>query len=212
MVAAIVAAHVVAGWGLLQVHGVREAVAQAAPMFVSLIAPAPKPEVLLPPPPPPTPQPVQRRPSAAVIAAAPTPAPAPFTVVAALPAPPEPTPQPAAPEAVAAAPAPTPAPAPVLAAAPRIIPASAVQYLEPIVLEYPRQSKRMGETGHVLIRVFIDEAGAAQNVQVNRSSGHSRLDDAALAAIRHARFKPYTENGKAIAGWAFVPLDFQLEQ
>ena len=87
-----------------------------------------------------------------------------------------------------------------------------MQYLDPIVLEYPRLSKRLGETGRVMIRVFIDEAGLAQSPQVNRSSGHPRLDAAALAAVRKARFKPYTENGRAVSGWAFIPLEFELEK
>jgi protein TonB len=87
-----------------------------------------------------------------------------------------------------------------------------VQYLEPIVVEYPRLSKRLGETGRVMIRVLIDEAGFAKRTQVDRSSGHPRLDEAALAAVRQARFKPYTENGQAVSGWALVPLEFELEQ
>ena len=93
-----------------------------------------------------------------------------------------------------------------------MIPASAVQYLEPIELVYPRVSKRLGETGRVLVRVFIDTGGAAKNVQVERGSGHPRLDEAALSAVQKARFKPYTENGQAVAGWAFIPLEFELEK
>ena len=110
---------------------------------------------------------------------------------------------------IAAAPAP---PEPPPAPQPKVIPASAVQYLEPIELEYPRLSRKLGETGRVLIRIFIDEAGLAKNVQVNRSSGHPRLDEAALSAVQKARFKPYTENGRAVAGWAFIPLEFELEK
>ena len=53
MVAAIAVAHGAAGWGLLQVSAVREAVADVAPMFVSLIAP-PLPVPPAPAPPPPT--------------------------------------------------------------------------------------------------------------------------------------------------------------
>ena len=87
-----------------------------------------------------------------------------------------------------------------------------MQYLEPPALEYPRLSQRAGETGQVLIRVFIDGAGLARDVRVDRSSGHARLDAAALAAVQRARFKPYTENGRPVAGWAFIPLDFQLER
>ena len=65
-----------------------------------------------------------------------------------------------------------PAPVPVLAPAPaKVIPASGVQYLIPPPLEYPRASRRMGEAGRVLVRVYIDEDGLPRNVQVNQSSG-----------------------------------------
>jgi protein TonB len=213
MVGAVLAAHVVGGWALLQIREVREAVAEAAPMFVGLVAPPAPPEPVRIEPPSPPPKPVVRQPpKPVVVAARPSPAPAPFIVQTPPPEPPaaEPAPSPMAvapPLAPPALPAP-PAPPP----APKIIPASAVQYLEPIVLQYPRLSQRNGETGRVLIRVYIDEAGLAKNVQVHRSSGHPRLDDAALAAVQKARFKPYTENGAAVAGWAYIPLDFELEK
>ena len=65
-----------------------------------------------------------------------------------------------------------------------------------------------------MLRVYIDEAGLPRNVQV---------DVAKLAASRasttrrsprcsKARFKPYTENGQRGRGWAYVPLDFELEK
>jgi periplasmic protein TonB len=206
MVGAILTAHVAGIWGLLQIREVREAVADVAPMFVNLIAPPEPPKPLVPPPPP-VQQPVLKRPPPVVIAAAPSPAPAPFFVPAPppdIPVPPVPSP----PTPVIAAPSP-PAPPP----APRIIPASAVQYLgEPPVPDYPRLSIRAGETGRVMLRIYIDEAGLPRTVQVERSSGHPRLDEAGAAAMKKARFKPYTENGQAVAGWAFVPLDFALEK
>ena len=211
MVGAILVAHGAAVWGLMQVREVREAIAEAAPMFVSLIA-AEKPPQPEPPPPPPVPRPVPKRPPrpAPVIAAAPVPtqAPAAFVVPETTPVAPEPP----APPVAEALPAPVRAPEPAPAAPPKVIPASAVQYLEPIALEYPRLSKRAGETGRVLIRVYIDEAGLAKNAQVYRSSAHVRLDDAALAAVQKARFRPYTENGRPVAGWAFIPIEFELEK
>jgi protein TonB len=212
VVAAMLAAHFAAIWGLLQIREVREAVADVAPMFVSLIAPPAPPKPL--PPPPPVQQPVPKRPPPVVIAAAPTPTPpptptptpAPFVVP---PPPPEvPAPPVPPPVAVLAALAP-PAPPP----APKVIPASAVQYLgDPPVPEYPRLSIRAGETGRVMLRIYIDEAGLPRTVQVDRSSGHPRLDEAGATAMKKARFRPYTENGQAVAGWAFVPLDFVLEK
>ncbi|HEY9063584.1 MAG TPA: energy transducer TonB [Burkholderiaceae bacterium] len=206
MVAAILAAHVAGVYGLMRVGAMREAVRDAAPMFVDWIAP-PAPPTPPAPPPPPKPQPIPKKLTPTpVIAAAPSPAPAAFVVPA---PPPEPvvveTPAPPAP--VVAAPAP-PAPPPP----PKIIPASAVQYLEPPPLEYPRLSRRSNESGRVMVRVYIDTAGLPRTVQVNQSSGFVRLDDAAVAAVQKARFKPYTENGQPIAGWALIPLDFNLEK
>ena len=239
LVGAILTGHVAVIWGLLQIREVRDAVVDAAPMFVSLIAPPPpeppppEPVPVVPPPPviPPPPVPIVKPPPAARPVAKRPPRPSP--VIAAPPAPqparpvfvvPEPAPvvAPIAPTpslapVIVAAPAPVPAPPappapPPPVVEPKIIPASAVEYLEAPVLEYPRLSQRAGETGRVLIRVFIDPAGLAKDVQVNQSSGHARLDAAALAAVKRARFKPYTENGRPVAGWAFIPLDFQLER
>ena len=87
-----------------------------------------------------------------------------------------------------------------------------MQYLEPPVPEYPRAARRAGETGRVVVRVYIDEAGLPGDVQVNRTSGFARLDDAALAAVQKARFRPYTENGRPTACWALIPLTFDLEK
>lgn len=207
MVAGIVAAHVGVVYGLMQIGAVREAVRQAAPMFVSLVAPETPPTPVPPAPPPPKPQVMPKRPPppAPVIAAPPSPAPATFSVPA--PPPEPPPPEPPAPAAVVAPPAP-PAPPPP----PKIIPASAVQYLEPPVLEYPRLSRRNQESGRVMVRVYIDTAGLPRSVQVSQSSGFPRLDDAAVAAVSKARFKPYTENGQPTPGWALIPLNFELER
>lgn len=216
MVAAILAAHGAAGWGLLQVREVRDAVALAAPMFVDLIAPPAPPEPVPPPPPPPPtpPKPALKAPPppAPLITAAPTPAPAPFVAPPPPMEPPPPSePAPPAPPVVLVTPPAPPAPPPA-APAPKLIPASAVQYLEPPALEYPRTSRRLGESGRVLLRVYIDEAGLPRQVLLAQSSGFARLDEAALAAMKKARFKPYTENGQPTAGWAPAPIDFELEK
>jgi len=63
----------------------------------------------------------------------------------------------------------------------------------------------------VLVRVMIDEAGRPQNVTVQQSSGFARLDEDALSSVREARFKPYTEGGRARAAWALIPFVYQLE-
>ena len=205
VVAAIVALHVVGVWALLQVREVRDAVRDVAPMFVSLIAPDKPPETIVPPPPPKVLPKVVQRP-VPMIAAAPTPQPTPepaFVVPAQV------EPPPPAPVEVAVAPVAQPvAPAP----APKIIPSSAVQYLEPIALDYPRLSRKLGEVGRVMLHVYIGQDGLPKQVDVAQSSKFGRLDDAALAAVRKARFRPPTVNGQLVEGWAYVPIDFELEK
>lgn len=209
-VAAILLLHGAAAWGLLQVDAVRAAVAEAAPLFVELIAP-PAPE-RPPEPPAPQPTPVQKLPPppAPVIAAAPrVDAPAPFVVPEA-PTEPAPVAPPAPPVVVVAAPAPPAPPAPP--PAPKELPASAIQYLEPPAPDYPRASRRLGEAGLVVVRVFVGTDGLPKQLQLLQSSGFVRLDEAALEGVRRARFKPPTENGQPTAGWARIPIPFELEK
>jgi protein TonB len=172
-------------------------------MFVSLVAPETPPKPEPPPPPPPPPPravPLKPPPKTAIIAAE-TPAPPEQAAFVAEPPPPEPPP-PAPP--VEAAPA-----APVA----KIIPPSAVQYAEPPrPPNYPRQSIRLKETGTVMVRVYIDQGGMPRDVIVSKSSGFSRLDESAAAVVRTYRFKPYTENGQPMAGYAFIPVVFDLEK
>jgi protein TonB len=75
---------------------------------------------------------------------------------------------------------------------------------------YSRISAKMHESGKVLVRVWIDEAGVPRDVQLAASTGFARLDDAALTAVRNCRFRPYLENGVAVAGWAVIPIEFEL--
>jgi protein TonB len=204
VIVAIAALHGLVGWAALQVPAVRSALTEAAPMFVDLIAPpAPKPPEP-PPPPPPKPIPKVPPPPAPLITAAPTPAPAPFVA----PAPPPEVPPPEPPMAVVEAPPAPPAPPPP----PKEIPASAIEYLVPPAPEYPRASRRLNESGLVIVRVYVDEGGVPRSAQVAKSSGFARLDDAAVSAVQKARFKPYTEAGKPTAGWARIPFPFELEK
>lgn len=208
MVAGVVAAHIAAVWGLLQVREVRDAVAEVAPMIFNIVQPpAPVPQPT--PPAPPKPQPQKKAPPPLpVVAAPPSPAPAPFVV----PVQPEPTPAPPQPVVVQAPPAPPAPPPPPPPPPPRTLSATEVQFLKTPSLEYPVASRRARESGRVVLRFFIDDKGLPRNVQVNRSSGFARLDEAAVSAIQRALFRPYSENGQAIGVWALIPLDFDLEK
>jgi periplasmic protein TonB len=201
LVIGVLGAHVLAGWALMQVDAVRQAVSEAAPLFVSLVNP-PAPAVPPPPPPATPPQPVPKRAPPPIVAAAPAPQVQAPTFVVPAPEPPPPAPEPPPP------PAPPPlAPPPE----PKTIPATAVRYITPPAPTYPAASKRLREAGRVVLRVEIGTDGRARQVTVSNSSGHPRLDESAAASVRTARFAPYTENGVALVVWTLVPIEFELE-
>ena len=198
-IATLLAVHAVAVVALLEASRLRQVVVDAKPLFLAVVdapAPAVPPKPLPPPPAAKMPPPPQL--TLPLIATETVTAPAPM-VAQVLPPPP-----PAAPVATVEAP---PAPAPSL---PRTLPPSAVQYLVAPAPVYSRISAKMRESGKAVVRVFIDEAGLPRNVQLAASTGFARLDEAALAAVRNCRFKPYLENGVAVAGWAAVPIEFEL--
>lgn len=210
MAAAVLLAHVGAGWALMQVDSVREALHEAAPLMIDMIAPPPK--VVPPPPPPPPPappRPVAPKPRPApVIAAPPAPAPAPAEFTA----PPPPTEPPPAVVAVNPPVEPPPPAPPAPVSEPKTVPASAVQYLVPPAPVYPSYSQRRGESGRALLRVLIDEHGVPRQIALQQSSGYTRLDDSALTAAKAARFRPYAENGVAQPVWVLIPIVFDLEK
>ena len=133
----------------------------------------------------------------------------------------DPTPAPApeaesAPEAPVVEPAPAPpvavAPAPTAAAPAPVAEARFdADYLNNPDPGYPRLSKRMGEQGKVLLRVRVSARGRADEVRVHRSSGHTRLDEAARKAVAGWRFVPAKQGDEAIASWVIVPIEFKLK-
>jgi protein TonB len=83
-----------------------------------------------------------------------------------------------------------------------------VAYVEAPQPRYPPESRRSGEEGLVVLRVLINELGRAARIDIERSSGHQRLDEAARAAVQRALFRPYVENGVARMALATIPIEF----
>jgi protein TonB len=122
----------------------------------------------------------------------------------------QPLPKPAVAEAPIYPPLPEPVvEAPPPAPLPKII--SGVEYLKAPEPEYPPLSKRMGEEGRVILRVLVNEKGHPDQVNVQQTSGSSRLDDEARQAILRSQFKPHIEDGKAIAVYTIIPITFHLD-
>ena len=92
-----------------------------------------------------------------------------------------------------------------------VLPSADAAYLQNPPPVYPRMSKRLGEQGTVLLRVFINAQGQPERVELRTSSGFARLDQSALEAVPRWRFVPGQRQGVAEAMWFNVPVRFVLE-
>lgn len=116
---------------------------------------------------------------------------------------------PAEPAPVAAAPA---AAAPSADTGPVVVmPSSNAAYLNNPRPAYPSISRRMGEQGKVMLRVYVNAQGLPEQIELHKSSGFERLDKAAMDAVRRWKFVPGKRNGVAEAMWNIVPINFVLE-
>lgn len=71
-------------------------------------------------------------------------------------------------------------------------------------------SREMGEEGRVFLRVRVSTEGRAVGIQIHRSSGYERLDEAAVAAVRRWRFVPGRLGSEAVTAQVIVPINFYL--
>lgn len=176
----------------------------------------------LPEPPPPEPEPLpETEPAPAPPAPAKKPVPQPKPQPKPKPRPP--APQPRAESAPQPRPVPTPvaapAPAPEIAApaspppAPVVVqPSTSANYLNNPAPAYPALSRRLGESGRVVIRLLVGTDGRALEAHVARSSGFERLDQTALETARDRwRYAPGTRGGTPEPMWVMVPINFVLD-
>lgn len=183
---------------------------QAAPPVIQTSPPPPEPAVqpvIEPPPPLEDELAVKPAPPKPVIKPIQTPKPAPKPVAKPFAKPVQPLPVPsAAPQPVAAsAPPAPPAPAPVT-------PASAsAGYLHNPAPEYPPLAMRRNWEGTVMLRVHVLGTGKPSDIQIQTSSGHEQLDEAAQAAVKRWSFVPARQGDTAIDGWVSVPVDFKIK-
>ncbi|MGC3027235.1 energy transducer TonB [Burkholderia sp. DN3021] len=140
----------------------------------------------------PTPQPVTQSP-------APSPTPAPAAA--------DPTPAPAAPAPAAPAAAPGPARETMQVSAPKNVPTLQCNFVKP---DYPSMSRRRGESGTAYVHFVVGVTGKIESIDLQKSSGYPRLDDAALDAMRSTTCRPYIENGQAIRAARTQPYSFGL--
>ena len=128
------------------------------------------------------------------------------------------TPVPAAAQTAPLEPKPAPAviiagarPAAIVASAPVIPPHFNADYLVNPAPAYPSLSRRFGEQGRVLLRVFVESDGLPSSVELRTTSGFERLDQSALDAVRRWKFVPAKQGDKPVAAWVVVPILFNLK-
>ncbi|MDD2344247.1 MAG: energy transducer TonB [Tolumonas sp.] len=97
-----------------------------------------------------------------------------------------------------------------IAPAPVEAPKFNAAYLSNPAPVYPRRSRMLEEEGIVKLKVHVSAEGNALDVQLFKSSGFSRLDDAALNAVKSWRFVPAKRGDQSIEGWVIVPVSFKL--
>jgi len=75
--------------------------------------------------------------------------------------------------------------------------------------EYPPLLRDAGIGGSVQVWLFIDEDGVVQRVQVDESSGHKALDQAALKVASGVEFTPALNREKKVPVWISLPITFR---
>jgi protein TonB len=86
-----------------------------------------------------------------------------------------------------------------------------VKLVRPPPRVYPTMSRRLGETGRVVVRVVIDTQGVPTEVSLAEPSRYARLNEEALRSARQARFDPYRVNGRPMSVTILWPFVFNLE-
>lgn len=94
----------------------------------------------------------------------------------------------------------------------RPIDAADLSCVRRIAPAYPPQSRRMREEGSVDVLLELDVNGYVANARVARSSGHPRLDAAALEAVRQWHCEPARRGGRIVGAVALQSFEFTLQR
>jgi protein TonB len=114
----------------------------------------------------------------------------------------------------------SPSPAPV---APKAAPVQAAPVAQPVHTRpvvkasacakpaYPRASLRANEEGIVKLKLLVGSDGRVIESHIERSSGFTRLDEAAREALSLCAFQPATLDGKPVQDWALLQYEWKID-
>ena len=80
--------------------------------------------------------------------------------------------------------------------------------LQRVQPEYPTWARENGIAGTVLLHVLVGQDGRVRRMSVIR--GVTGLNEAAQEALRRWTFRPATANGRPLAVWVEIPVEFRL--
>jgi protein TonB len=69
----------------------------------------------------------------------------------------------------------------------------------------------LGQSGTVVLRFLVGIDGKVVQSEIEKTSGHPKLDEAARAGLSLCIFKPGTTDGKPEQSWATIKYTWQLE-
>ena len=76
--------------------------------------------------------------------------------------------------------------------------------------EYPPLLRDAGVGGRVIVWIRLDAQGNVEDVQINTSSGHPALDEAAIVVGQIIRFSPAMNRDQQVPVWVSIPIQFQV--
>jgi TonB family protein len=75
---------------------------------------------------------------------------------------------------------------------------------------YPLISRRLNEEGKVVLNVCVSLSGLVENLKLEKTSGHQRLDDIAIETVKKWKFIPAKNQDRDINACYLLPVQFIL--
>lgn len=88
-----------------------------------------------------------------------------------------------------------------------VSPPVAIHTVDP---KYSKQARKARFSGQVVVSMIVGTDGEPHNVHILRGAGMG-LDEEAMKAVEQYRFKPATQNGKPVAVYVNVEVNFQIK-
>ena len=87
--------------------------------------------------------------------------------------------------------------------------ANGPRFVRRVMPVFPRQARRSGREGFVMLQLRISARGELLDVFVVHKAGHG-FDEEALRAVQASSYAPATHNGRDVECSALLPVRFSL--